>query len=92
LIVEEAKKIADAVPLKAHGVSIILPEGNFGEEFLEDLFGLLSRHRGNCEVFLGVCLERNVALKIYSQPLRVQGSSRLEIDLKQKGCQVFWNL
>ncbi len=92
LIVEEAKKIVDAVPLKAQGISIILPENNFREDFLEDLFGLLSRHRGNCEVFLGVNLESNITLKIHSQPLRVQGSSRLETDLKEKGCQVSWNL
>ncbi|MEJ7860040.1 MAG: DNA polymerase III subunit alpha [Pyrinomonadaceae bacterium] len=91
LIVEEAKKIADAVPHRAQGVSIILPENNFGEELLEDLFGLLSKNRGNCEVFLSVKLEREVFLKIHSQPLRVQGSSSLETDLIQRGCRVIWN-
>jgi DNA polymerase-3 subunit alpha len=92
LIVEEAKKIADAVPLKARGVSIILPEDNCDENFLEDLFGLLSSQRGNCEVFLSIKLVQKVLLKIHSQPLRVQGSSRLERDLRQKGCQVLWSL
>ncbi len=91
LIVEEAKKIADAVPHRAQGVSIILPENNFGEELLEDLFGLLSKNRGNCEVFLSVKLEREVFLKIHSQPLRVQGSSSLETDLIRRGCRVIWN-
>jgi len=92
LILDEANKISDAVSLKARGVSIILPEDNCDENFLEDLFGLLSSQRGNCEVFLSIKLVQKVLLKIHSQPLRVQGSSRLERDLRQKGCQVLWSL
>jgi DNA polymerase-3 subunit alpha len=92
LIVEDVTKIADAVPLKAQRVSIILPESKYNEDFLEEIFGLLSIHRGNCEVFLGIKLEQRILLKVHSQPLRVQGSSRLEMDLKKKGCQVLWKL
>jgi DNA polymerase III alpha subunit len=92
LIVEDVTKIADAVPLKAQRVSIILPESKNNEDFLEEIFGLLSIHRGNCEVFLGIKLEQRILLKVHSQPLRVQGSSRLEMDLKKKGCQVLWKL
>ena len=52
LILEEAKKIADAVSQKAQNVSIILPGKNVDEKYLEDIFTILSRDRGNCQVFL----------------------------------------
>jgi DNA polymerase-3 subunit alpha len=92
LILEEAKKIADAVTQKAQAVSIILPEKNVDEKYLEDIFTALSRNKGNCEVFLSFRIDRDILLKVHSPPLRIQGSSRLESDLKQSGCQVSWLL
>ncbi len=92
LILEEAKKIADAVTHKAQQVSITLPHKNVDEKYLEDIFTVLSSHRGNCEVFLNFRLEGGIALRVQSPPLRIQGSSRLENDLKNKGCSVSWTL
>ncbi len=92
LIMEETQKIADAVTNKARNVSIFLPYKIVDEKYLEDIFTVLSKDKGNCEVFLNLRLERNVYLRVYSQPLRIQGSSRLENDLKEKGCQVSWVL
>ncbi len=92
LILEETKKIADAVTQKAQNVSIILPGKDVDEKYLEDIFTVLSKDNGNCQVFLNLRLERDVILKLHSPPLRIQGSSRLENDLKEKGCQVSWIL
>lgn len=92
LIMEEARKLADAIPLKAQNVSIALPEKNLDEKTLEDIFKILSRNHGKCMVNLDLLLDGNVSLKIESQPLRIQGSSDLEKDLKEKGCRVSWFL
>ncbi|MGI8639543.1 MAG: DNA polymerase III subunit alpha [Pyrinomonadaceae bacterium] len=92
LILEEAKKIADAITHQAQNISIILPGKNIDEKYLEDIFTVLSKNKGNCEVYLSFRLGEDILLKVHSQPLRIQGSSRLENDLKQKGCQVGWVL
>ncbi|MBA3634208.1 MAG: DNA polymerase III subunit alpha [Acidobacteria bacterium] len=92
LILEETKKIADAITHRAQNISIILPNKNIDEKYLEDIFTVLSKNKGSCEVFLSFRLDKDILLKVHSQPLRVQGSSLLENDLKQKGCQVSWIL
>lgn len=92
IILEDAKKLADALPQKARRAAIILPKKGFGENFLEELFTMLSRDRGGCEVSLEILLDNNLNLKLQSQPLRIQGSSRLENELIEKGCQVSWIL
>ncbi|MCA1623544.1 MAG: DNA polymerase III subunit alpha, partial [Acidobacteria bacterium] len=93
LIVEEAKKLSEAILLKAQNVSILLPSRDFiDENYFEDLFNVLSKHNGNCKVFLNINLENNIVLKFRSEPLRVQGSVLLENELRQKGCQVKWIL
>ena len=92
IILEEAKKLADALPQKARSARIILPEKKSTENFLEDLFMILSREKGNCEVNLEIFLDRRLRLNLQSQPLRIQGSNRLEKDLLEKGCRVDWIL
>ncbi len=92
IILEDARKLADALPLKARRASIILPRKSPGENFLEDLFTILSRDKGSCEVDLEILLDNRLKLKLQSQPLRIQGSSRLENELIEKGCQVNWIL
>jgi DNA polymerase-3 subunit alpha len=92
IILEDARKLADALPLKARLASIILPKKNLSEVFLEELFTALSRDKGNCEVSLEFLLDSKLKLKLQSQPLRIQGSSRLENELIKKGCQVNWIL
>ncbi len=92
VIVNEVKSLADAIPLRARQLSIMLPEKGLDEKFYEELFSLLSRGQGKCEVFLDVKIEDNVKMKIQSVPLRIQGSSRLEKDLIERNCQVRWVL
>ncbi|HEY0427856.1 MAG TPA: DNA polymerase III subunit alpha [Pyrinomonadaceae bacterium] len=92
IILDDAKKLADAVPQKARNVTITLPEKVFDETLFENLFSILSKNKGNCEVHLNFVLNEKVSLKMLSMPLRMQGSSKIENDLKQFGCQVNWIL
>ncbi len=92
LILEEARNIADAVPLKARNLCITLPKNRLDEQYLEDLFAILSKTKGNCEITFDFPLEENISLKLYSQPLRIQGTSRLGDELQKKGCRIDWVL
>lgn len=92
LIVEEAKNLSDAVPLKARRVSIDIPGNMSDDSFLEDIFGLLSRRQGVCEVLLRFRLEEKISLQIYAQPMRIQGTSDLEKQLRERNCEVTWHL
>lgn len=92
LIIDDARQLADAVPLKARNMLITLPEKSVDEYFFEKLFSILSKDKGNCEVQLNFVLDEQISLKVLSLPLRTQGSSRVEDDLKQHGCHVNWIL
>jgi DNA polymerase-3 subunit alpha len=89
-IVSEAKLLADAVPQRARAVNIVLPDGP-DEEYLQGLLNLLSSSNGRCEVFLDLRLDA-VAVQLQSQPIRVQGSYALERTLRERGCDVRWQL
>ncbi len=90
LILEETKKLADAITNKAQNISITLPFKSIDERYLENIFTLLDKHKGNCEVDINFQINSGILIKIRSQPLRIQGSSRLESDLKTVGCKVIW--
>jgi DNA polymerase-3 subunit alpha len=92
LILEDAKNIADAVPLKARNLFISLPKNQLDEQYLEDLFTILSKSKGNCEIIFDFPLDENISLKLHSQPLRIQGTSRLGEELQNKGCRIDWIL
>ncbi len=92
IILDEAKRLADAVPQKAKHLLVSLPSEGFSEAYLDSLLTLLSKDKGKCEVFLNFKLESDLNVKIYSQPLRIQGSKTLENELKTKGCSVEWVL
>jgi DNA polymerase-3 subunit alpha len=92
VIVNEVKRIADAVPLKAREVTIDLPAKINDEVYFEELFAALSKSQGKCEVLLRFNVGESIALQMRSQPLRIQGSSALENELTAKGCRVKWIL
>ncbi|MCW5960418.1 MAG: DNA polymerase III subunit alpha [Pyrinomonadaceae bacterium] len=92
LIIDDARRLADAIPQRAQNLQISIPEHKFEENFLEEIFSLLSSSQGKCLVNLEITLEDEIELTIESQPLRIQGSSKLEQDLRDKGCQVNWIL
>jgi hypothetical protein len=92
LIIEEVTRLDDAVPLKSQRLSLTIPADGADERFLEEIFALLSKNQGKCDVNLRLCLDRGVKIEILSQPLRIQGSKSLENDLSARGCQVAWHL
>ncbi len=92
VILEDAKKMADAVPLRARRVSIEVPELSVSDTELDALVGLIGNSKGECEVEICFKLNRKISVRINSQPLRILGTSRLESDLKQRGCRVEWIL
>jgi DNA polymerase-3 subunit alpha len=92
LILEEAKRLADAVPQKARHLLISLPFKEYNEAYFDGLLTLLSRDKGKCEVYINLQLEASVNVRVYSQPLRIQGSKNLENELLTRGCDVDWVL
>lgn len=92
LIIEDVQKLEDAVPMKAQRVSIALAEKNFKDNVLEDIFALLSKNQGKCDVYFDLRIDGDLAVNIRSMPLRIRGTKSLENQLKEKGCQVFWHL
>jgi DNA polymerase III subunit alpha len=92
LILEEVQKLEDAFPMKAQKMTITLPESKAEISLLEELFALLSRNRGKCNVYFDLQFSNGISVNILSNPLQIQGSISLENELKKKGCQVFWHL
>ena len=90
-IVSEVRSLLDAESRNARGLSIVLPKQNFDDDYFYDLFSILSRTHGMCEVSIGILVER-LDVKFQTSALRVQGSAALENDLKRKGCSVSWIL
>lgn len=91
LIVSDVRDLIEAIPKNAKAVSITLPSREFDDEYFADLFSVLSRSQGKCDVFLQLPLDR-INVRIQSQLLRIDGSSRLQADLETRGCLVEWVL
>lgn len=92
LILEEVQRLEDAVPSRAKKVIITLPENSADEKTLEEIFAILSRQQGKCDVYLNLLLVNKFLTSLLSQPLRITGSLLLETELRQKNCTVKWEL
>ncbi|HEX8369646.1 MAG TPA: DNA polymerase III subunit alpha [Pyrinomonadaceae bacterium] len=92
VIIEDAQKLADALPTRAQKILVTLPssEERFSEEFLDELFAMFSRNRGSCDVYFNLELDKTVSVNLLSQPIRISGTKFLENELLQKGCKVEW--
>jgi hypothetical protein len=91
LIVSDVRDLIEAVPKNARAVSITLPAREFDDEYFTDLFSVLNNTQGRCDVYLQFPVG-DVEVKIQSQPLRIQGSSRIQNDLEARRCRVEWVL
>lgn len=92
IILEDAQKLADAVPSKAKSVAISLGSECLEEKMLEDIFALLSKNQGKCDVSFKILLQEDISVSLLSQPLRISGTRALEEFLSEKGCRVEWFL
>lgn len=90
LILNDVKRIVDAVPLKARQLLLDLPQKDINAEQIDSIFSVLGSSQGKCEVILNMILDENISIRIYSQPLRIQGSGKIEETLLEKNCQVQW--
>ena len=91
MILDDVKKLADAITLKSKNVCITFPD-KADEAVFENVFSIISSNKGSCEVFLDFCLDEKVSLRLYSKPLRIQGTTAIAEKLQQIGCKVEWVL
>ena len=91
VILSEARSLTEALPKNAKSVDITLPANKIDDEFLHDLLSVLNDASGKTEVYLDLMID-DVKVKLHSQPIRIQGSSRLETQLRNRGCEVNWIL
>ena len=92
IIINQAQKLADMVPLRSRKIEVTLMQNTCEDSYLNEMVKLLSRQTGRCEVELFVELEEKILVKVKSQPLRIQGTFQIEEELKGKGCGVRWIL
>ena len=90
-IVSEVGSLADAEPRNAKRLSIVLPEKEFEYSYFHDLFSVLSRTSGKCEVLIDIPAGA-VEARLDASAFRVQGSVLLENELRSRGCEVRWTL
>ncbi|HKP68486.1 MAG TPA: DNA polymerase III subunit alpha [Pyrinomonadaceae bacterium] len=91
IIMQEARSLVEAKPRNARSVNIALPANRIDDNYLHDLLGVLHAESGKCEVYLDLKLD-DVNVRLRSEPVRIQGSSRLETELRNRGCEVNWIL
>jgi len=89
LIVSDVKRLGETILSKAREASVTFPDNKCDTDFLERVFAVLSGNPGDCDVYLSFAVD-DVALKVHSGPLRIQGSTRVEKDLAELGCRVVW--
>ena len=88
LIVNDLKLLADAQPMRAHEAKIHFAD-RFSDELYEQVFRLLSLHKGECGVTLRIPAGE-IEAEIQAPHIRVKGSAKLEQELKNIGCSVDW--
>jgi DNA polymerase-3 subunit alpha len=91
IIMNEARSLKEALPGNAKSVDITLPAKEVDDEYLHELLTILNGSSGKCEVYLEVAVDE-VRVKLHSQPIRIQGSTHLESQLRNRGCEVNWIL
>jgi DNA polymerase-3 subunit alpha len=91
LIVDQIKRISDTVFERASKMSVILPAKGVDPDLLENILSLLSKKRGHCDVYIGVPLENGLIAEVFAQPLKVEGSDKVESMLTDMGCTVAWD-
>jgi len=91
IILSEAKSLREALPKNAKSVDITLPANRLNDEYLHELLSVLNDASGRCEVYFDLLVE-DLRVKLHSQPIRIQGSSHLESQLRNRGCEVNWVL
>ncbi len=88
-IVNEVRSLVEAQSRSARALSVRLPDSTLDESYLFEIFGILSRSQGSCEVLLNLPLN-GVDVKMNTSGLRITGTRALEAELLEKGCSIEW--
>ncbi len=91
IIIDEVALLDEVLQRKARGVIVRVPMYSEPKPSMVDLFGLMDKHRGDCEVFVEMSIEGGVMVRVRPHgALRVRGSRELEKALRERGCHVEW--
>ncbi|HEY6190107.1 MAG TPA: DNA polymerase III subunit alpha [Pyrinomonadaceae bacterium] len=91
IIADELALLDNVLQQKARGLIVRVPGCAEQKPMMADLFGLLDKHRGDCEVFVEMPIEGGVMVRVRPHgALRVKGSRELESALLDYGCHVEW--
>ena len=91
IILNEARSLKEALPGNAKSVDITLPSQQVNDDYLHELLSILNTASGKCEVYLDLRVD-DLKIKLHSQPIRIQGSTYIETQLRNRGCDVNWIL
>jgi DNA polymerase III subunit alpha len=91
VIVNEVRLIAEQAARASRSLSIAIPLKAVNEQFLDEMFALLSETPGRTGVFFELSAD-GVVTTLEAPALSVQGSCALEKRLAEKGCSVKWSL
>jgi DNA polymerase-3 subunit alpha len=89
MIVSEVRSLIDAVTRNAHSVTVTLPDSPLDESLLDDIRAILGDSPGRCDVILKLPAN-SVEVDLQADSVRIQGSLRIENELRAIGCDVDW--
>lgn len=91
LIVDDVASLGEVLQRRARELVIRLPEVSLADTQCNDIWRILGKYKGECEVLIEIKLKDNlkVHMKIH-QTIRVTGCLNLQNDLIELGCSVEW--
>jgi len=89
VIVSDIKPIADVIAAHLREISITLPTDRTNSQLLEEIYLLLSKNPGRCDVWLDLKVD-GIDVRLKSEAGRVAISRTLTHELESKGCSVSW--
>ncbi len=89
LKINSLQSLDETVATSAREVNITIPNGSSDEAYFEQLYSLLERERGRCDVFLTMNAD-GPQVKLQAGGLAVAGSRTLQRELESRGCVVDW--
>ncbi|HEX8179727.1 MAG TPA: DNA polymerase III subunit alpha [Pyrinomonadaceae bacterium] len=91
IIAEEVVSLEDILQRRARAVLLRMPADKAPDLVLENLFKVLDRFRGDCDVLIEMYLDGGVLVRTRAHAaLRVQGSLQMEAAVRELGCAVEW--
>ena len=91
LIADEIVSLEDVLQRRARAVLLRLPADKTPEAVLDNLFTVLDRYRGDCDVLIEMYLRGGVLVRTRAHgALRVAGSLEMEAAVRELGFAIEW--